>query len=201
VCSIVRQPIYLPGRYDTIVLPVCLMLMAVGLDRLVRVRWWMGSGVAVVLLWLAALSWSPAMGPTVVPDPLNRAAGEELARVAAPGDLVVSTSLRQSVAAYYAYRGGFLGTVTSFPSEITQHPGWYSAPRMLHDRDQLAADGEAVAQCLVAAARAGHGVWILGSAPNEVDDNLWNPLLRLMDIDEARSHPEVGLVRLTLRTN
>lgn len=196
--SAVRQPLYLPGRYDTIVLPLFLMVLAVGFDRLITIRGWLASIAAVCVLVLAALSWAPELGPTMTPDPEDRLAGLDLAREAASGDVVVSLALRETVTAYYASRAGFRGAIISFPSEVTQHPGWYSAERMRARPQQLEADGEAVAGQLIAAARDGHAVWILGESPTDIDRALLDPLMKEMDIDEVASDRDASLVRLKL---
>lgn len=197
--SVLAQPLYLPGRYDTVVLPVFLILLGIGFDRLFRFSR-AGVLVAVVVLgYLAVLSWIPALGPTVAPDPVDQAAGLDLGRDARPGDVVVSTSLRGAVTEYYATRAGFVGAFTTFPSETNQHPGWYSAPRLLRDRNRLAEDGRETAARLAAIGQQGHGVWLVASQPNEIDDALWNPLLEQMDFDQTRSHPDVRLFFLKPR--
>jgi hypothetical protein len=103
------------------------------------------------------------------------------------------------VTEYYATRAGFVGVFTCFPSETNRHPAWYSAPRLLQDRNRLAEDGRETAARLAAIGRQGHGVWILGSKPNEIDDALWNPVLEQMDFDKARSHPDALLFFLKPR--
>jgi hypothetical protein len=181
------------------VLPVFLILLGIGFDRLFGFSRLAGSLAGAVLGCLAILSWIPALGPTVAPDPLDRLAGLDLARDGRPSDVVVCTSLREIVAEYYATRAGFRGTFSCFPSETNEHPGWYSAPRLLQNRARLAEDGRQVASRLAAMGREGHGVWILCSKPNEIDEMLWDPLLEQMDIDHARSHPEALLIYLEPR--
>jgi mannosyltransferase len=199
IYSLVRQPLYLPGRYDTIALPPFLMLLAVGLDRLGEIRRWAGVAAASLLVVLAALSWAPVFGPEQDSDWKDHAAGVALARRGQASDKVVSLRLRKPVTAYYAARGGFAGEITSFPSEVDAHPGWYSADRLRQDPNRLAADGHAVAAELVRAAREGHGVWIVGEDPTDIDHALLDPLFEEMDIDEAASDSESALVRLQLR--
>lgn len=199
--SVFVRPLYLAGRYDTIVLPVFIALMAVGLDRTLQLRRWFGALVSAAIVALACFSWSTSLGPDVVADPLDVAAGQTIARVAKPDDRIVSTFLRQSVVAYYARRGGFRGAISSFPSEISEHPGWYSPMRLLQERTKLEADGKATAQSLVSAARAGHSVWILASQPSEIDDYLFREIVSEMDVDDARSVPQAGVVSLKLRAN
>jgi hypothetical protein len=193
------RPLYLPGRYDTIVLPVFLMLLAIGVDKVMTLKPLLGGAVTAAIVALAGLSLFPALGAPVVDDPLDLAAGQVLAQVAAADDRIISTSLRQQVTAYYAQRAGFRGRLASFPSEITQHSGWYSAARLLGDRARLKADGERVARELIESARQGHTVWILASRPSEIDDYLFEPLLREMEFDDGRSHFDAAVLCLKLR--
>jgi hypothetical protein len=197
--SFARQPLYLPGRYDVIVLPPFLMLLAIGLDRALTVRPRAGLAAVGLLVTLAGMSWAPVFGPVASSDERDRAAGMLLAREAAGADDVVSFSLRKPVTAYYAARGGFAGDVRAFPSEVDAHPGWYSADRLREDRNRLTADGASVAAGLVHAARQGHAVWIVGENPTDIDNALLEPLFRDMDVDEAASDRASGLVRLRLR--
>ena len=197
--SYARQPLYLPGRYDTIVLPPFLMLLAIGLDRLAAWRSRAPAVIAAVMvLGLATLSWTPVFGPVADGDPQDCHAAAKLAKEAGPGDRVVALGMRQAVTAYYAAREGFTGTITSFPTEVTQHPGWYSAARFRADQGRVAADGAALAATLVDAARAGRAVWILADPPNDIDEALWDPLMKSLVIDDDGSDRECLLIRLKL---
>jgi hypothetical protein len=193
--SWVREPVYLVGRYDTFVLPIYLILFAVGLDKIMRVRPWLGGIVVTVVLGLAAtslLTWYR------VPSTADRdvMAAEELARDARPGDLIVATGYRQAVVAYYLDRAGHHAALSAFPFELERHPGWVSPERMLLDPERLISDAATLTERLVAAAKQGHTVWLLSSGHTPVDEYLYRQLARRLVVDETRSESPAALVRL-----
>lgn len=197
--SFVRQPLYLVGRYDTIALPAFLILLAIGLDKIVRVQPWAGAGAAAVILWLAVLSSSNSVGaePFVSEEnSLDLTTARHLARHASPSDPIVTLGFRRPVTAYYLDRAGRDHRMTSFPFEVADHPGWYGAAQMLSDPGRLTGEGQRLAQELVAAARQGRAVWILMSSFVDVDDYLYRALGPHMAIDEARSRRDVGILCL-----
>lgn len=197
--SWLRTPLYLPGRYDSVVLPVFLVLFALGLSAAFRWRRWAGLGLGCAILALAATSWSSSLGELITPDQLDVTAGTLLGRSAGSNDRVISTLLRQNVTRYYAYRSGFAGPFSSFPLETNAHPGWYSRTRLLADTTHLKAEGSQLLADMVADARAGRTIWLLTSPPSPIDDFLLEPLADVLDVDDGRSHPEVGLLCLKLR--
>jgi 4-amino-4-deoxy-L-arabinose transferase-like glycosyltransferase len=199
IYSVAAEPLYLVGRYDTMVLPAFLILLAIGLDRIFDWRAWLGAGIAAALTGLAALSLSTAMGPPEVTDTLDIMAGQVLGRDAAPRDLVVSTGSRQAVTAYYAERGGYRGAFTAFPAEMAEHPGWFSADRLLQDRTGLEREGEERARQLVEAARKGARIWILDSTNAGINQYLFLPLLREMEVDTTRTYRDLALICLKLQ--
>jgi 4-amino-4-deoxy-L-arabinose transferase-like glycosyltransferase len=199
VYSMVRQPLYLPGRYDTIVLPVFLMLLAIGLDRLWDLHRWAGAVCAATVLVLAGLSWAPIFGPVLDAAEADHHAGLLLGERAAAGDRVVTFNLRTPVTAYYAARSGFAGAIHAFPSEVDAHPGWYSAPRLRDDHLRLAADGARVAADLVQAAQHGHAVWVVAEEATDIDNALLDPLLGTLEVDLASSDQASSLVCLRVR--
>jgi mannosyltransferase len=197
--SWVSIPLYLPGRYDTIVLPIFLVLFAVGIDRAWRWKPLAGATAGLIVLVLAAATLSSTLDPSRVSISLDVTAGRRLARVAAPGDRVVATALRQQVTWYYAAQAGFRGTIETFPSEVGEHPGWESPVRMLADPARLQRDGERLTRELSEAAAHGHRIWLLPTAPGPVNDFLLPQLLDLMEPDSQLTFKDAGLVGLRLR--
>lgn len=192
-------PLYLPGRYDTIVLPIFLVLFAVGLDRIWRWRALAGGVLTGGVAILAVLGLSSTLDPAAVPVTRDVAAGHTLARVATETDRVVAAGLRQQVTWYYARRSGFRGTIRTFPTEVDGHPGWESPARMLADPGRLQQDAESLTGELVAAARQGHRVWVLPTARGPVNDFFFPLLFREMEPDPALTFQDAGLVGLRLR--
>ena len=194
--SSLRQPVYFVGRYDTIVLPAFLILAAMGLDELLRLRWWIGASACVTVLALSSLSFVVVERIAVFPNEEDRRAAEHIAREAQPSDPIVTTGLRRAVFAYYLDRAAHSSALTSFPPEVAEHPGWYSAERMLTDRASLAQDGERVAADLISRARQGSRVWILASGPNEVDAYLYRTLLTALVLDRPASREDLQVLCL-----
>jgi uncharacterized membrane protein len=194
------QPLYVVGRYDTIVLPVFLILMAVGLDNVLRIRWWLGVPICVVLLGFSMASFVSAVsGTTLPPSEEDRVAATHIAAQAAPTDLIVTTGYRRAVLAYYLDRAGHPANVLSFPAETANHPGWYSADRLLAHPGRLAQEGQHLVAKLESHARQGARVWIVASGDNEVDAFLLRPLVSIFAPDGSRSSQDCAVLCLELR--
>ncbi len=190
-------PVYLVGRYDTIVLPVFLILIAGGLDRLFRVSRWMGGAELVIALAVAVVSSWPALGVSIVPDADDVEAARDLTARAAPGDPIVYTGYRGPVVAYYLSRAGHAATLSPFPTELGEHPCWFSEVRILQRPDLLIDEANRLVTNLVA---SHHTVWLLGSGANLIDNRLYTPLLKRFVVDPARSDDASHLYALTARS-
>jgi hypothetical protein len=198
--SWLRVPLYLVGRYDTVVLPVCLMLIAVGLEALLRRFAATGWLTGAVLAGLAVASSLPALGfghPVALAQMAEVSPAEFLAGAAQTDDLIVTTGLRRAVVAYYLDRAHHAADVRSFPAEISDHPGWYSASRMLRDRPRLVADAHDLSEALATAVQHGHTVWLLDSPTNDIDTLLGRQLGPHVRVDPSRTHREWRLFCLT----
>jgi hypothetical protein len=190
IYSLVRTPIYLVGRYDTIVLPVFLMLLGVGLDNAFRARAWLG---VTMTLGLAAISSSTTFAADVVEEPDEVLAAEYLNLHAVSSDEIVATGQRQAIVAFYMDRAGHHRSFRSFPFETSDHPGWYSPERMLRDSDRLTREGAQLSVIFEAAAAQGHGIWVLATGPNAIDRHLYAALQGHLVIDEERSRRDIGV--------
>jgi 4-amino-4-deoxy-L-arabinose transferase-like glycosyltransferase len=193
--SLLGQPLYLVGRYDTIVLPVFLVLLAVGIDRTFDTRSWIGWAVVAGVVGLAGVSLSPALAVTL-PDTEDVLAARYLITAAAPDDRIVSTGDRRAIVSYYLDRAGHRARLTSFPAEVGGHPGWYSGARLLLDRDRLAKEGQALADELATGVH-GQCRWVLTQPPNDVDRYLFRPLVGQLAIDERRSRRDWRVICVT----
>jgi hypothetical protein len=197
--SALVQPVYLVGRYDTIVLPAFLILMGVGLDRLLRARWWIGAPVVVVVLWLGVTWFAAVARNTTYVDTDERLAAAFIAEHAKASDPIVTTGFRRAVFAYYLDRAAHPAMIFSFPSEVAEHPGWYRADRLLADPASLARDGANLAKELISRAQQGQSVWILSSDPSEVDTFLYRDLSTALTIDNVRSRQDLQVLCLRLK--
>jgi hypothetical protein len=193
VYSLVLSPLYLVGRYDTIALPVFLILLAIGLDHAFAVRVWLGSALAAAVLGLAALSSATTIAADFVAEPEQLMAAQYLNGHAAPADEIVSLGLSQAVVAFYMDRVGHHRDFRSFPFEMSEHPGWSSPQRMLRDSGRLEREGAQLAAVLETAAAHGHGVWLLAAGPNPVDDYLYAALQGHLVINETRTQADIGV--------
>ena len=197
VWSSLREPIYLVGRYDTIVLPAFLMLLAAGLDRAWSANRWVGATATAVIVLGGASAVATAVAHTGEADADARAA-QRLVREAGAGDHVVVTGLRRSVVEYYLAQAGRTPVLRSYPEELGQHPGWESQTRLLGDRGALVKEAREVERELERTLGSGHRAWILESGPNPVDDYLFRGLTDRLKVDEASSDPASGVISIRL---
>jgi 4-amino-4-deoxy-L-arabinose transferase-like glycosyltransferase len=194
--SFVRQPIYLVGRYDTIVLPAFLLLFAAGLDRTLQANRWLGCAVAV---FVAGFSVAAVHAELRFPGTDSDAsAAEQLVRVAEPGDQIVATGYRRAVVEYYLSRAGRHPTLWSFPFELASHPGWSSTNRLLDNPSALERDASTITTRVHDALEAGHKAWVLSSGTNPVDDYFYRSSIGRLTVDTAASDPAAGVMRLAL---
>ena len=194
--SLLFVPMYVVGRYDTIVLPVFLIVFAVGLDCVHRWRPIAGWAALALTAALGILThWTTLSGP--VPDDMGRIAAYHLASEAAVSDPIIATGYRRLVVAYYLDRLDHRMEIRSYPPEVGQHPGWFSVARLLSDPTRLAREAQQMADSVRPDA-AGRHLWLLISTRNDVDTYLDDELLSGFSIDEERTHRECGLICLTL---
>jgi 4-amino-4-deoxy-L-arabinose transferase-like glycosyltransferase len=195
--SAIRQPLYVVGRYDTIVLPAFLILIAVGLDRLLVRRWlWLGVPVAGAIACLTVFWFGAAARNTQFLGDRDRQAAEYVSARAKPGEVIVATGLRLAAVQYYLDRAGLKVTVLSFPSALAEHPGYFSEDRALADQQALGAEGERLAATLVAKGTQDTHIWIVGSGLSEVDPFLYRHLLPDLAGDRYCSRLDLDVVCL-----
>ena len=198
VSSLLFEPLYMVGRYDTIVLPVFLIVFAVGIDCVYRWRPIAGSAALALTAALGIQThWTSLSGP--VPDDMGRIAAYNLASEAAVSDPIIATGYRRLVVAYYLDRLDHRMEIRSYPPEVGEHPGWYSAARLLSDRTRLAREAQQLSESVQRDA-AGRRLWLLISPRNDIDTYLDDALMGPFSIDEERTHRECGLICLTLPT-
>lgn len=156
VATVLLRPVYAPDRADVLLLPAAVVVAGYGARRLGRA----GLVLALVLAagggWqsLTALRrWEQApQGPAVD-------AAAAVARVARPGDLVVTTGwwLLDVRHALGPLEAGLQWT--TFPSAVAAHPGWYDDGGAQRAADEL----PLLARRLAAVRASGRAVWLLRS--------------------------------------
>lgn len=167
--SALLRPVYAPGRADVLLIPAALLVVTAGVGG--RRRRWVVAGGVLLALGGAAVSAASLVLWAGQPAPPSTAAARALARVARPGDVVVTTGW------YLLDVRSELGPLAhelrwlSFPGEAARHPGWYD------DRRALAAAAEvpALTRRLAAARRRGRRVWLLRT-PGLASNRLLEPL-------------------------
>lgn len=196
--SFLRQPIYLVGRYDIIALPPFLILYALGLEKLLR-RPFTGVGVLVIVVVgvLTAVHLNAASRP--LPDLIYNREWHELAKYlqnqVKPDEPIVFVGDCRSVVEYQLHRTRRPFTLISYPDVLSEIPGSFDP----NNADFAALDKEAqgLAERLIAKVNQGAAVWLVHYAqPGKT--YLIDRLIDL-DIDEARSRPDLFLFCLVAR--
>lgn len=153
--SLLGRPIYFLGRYEIMVLPMMIAVVAAALALLVPPR----PAAAIVGAWgivLATLSWNYTSAVRrTYPEPT-------MARALAPalraGDRVVFTGLFRATTEYYLRRAGAIAyEAASFPPDVAGHLGWHWDD--LYDVNDPALQAAAQRLCPT----PGHRAWVVGS--------------------------------------
>jgi hypothetical protein len=142
--SVVRQPIYLVGRYDLIGLAGCSGLVGAAclaawrlLQRLSRAA---SLAVPAVLVVLGTFSLYPAIEQTAtgLHANLESERGELLASKLRTGDLLIATGLEGAKVAYQMIQNGLDCDLITFPLDTRAHFGWLDRQYFLPGgRDKL----------------------------------------------------------------
>ena len=177
----VLKPIYWPGRYTIIGLaPLAVFLGATVAQSAPRPPLMLLC--TAVLLTLTAVqimtreyNWefeTPA-------EQSDRATTQYLVQHAAPGDVLLFTSLSRAAVDYYLHRFHMEGRFIelSFPDEISTHLSWRDNAAVLQRRDSLELEANGVVAMLENLLREdGRRIWLLYGADREVSDILKDKL-------------------------
>ncbi len=133
------RAIFHAGRHDVYALGGLCLLLATGLDGLIRhraVRWRALAAVAILAVAVGAIFRLNALhtAPTTAG---HQAAGDWIARHAGPQDRVLAMGILRLVTQHYARLGGSQATFTSFPASTDGHPGWSDVMTLIEDQDAL----------------------------------------------------------------
>jgi hypothetical protein len=177
--AIGHRPIYSLGRYEIMVLPLIVAVVASAAALLFPWRWSAALMVAWVLL-LAALAWNYTSAVhRTNPEPIM---ARTLAPALRPGDRVVFTGLFRATAEYYLRRSGAPPYVAaSFPPDVAQHLGWHFDD--LYDVNDPALAEEARRNCPAPGGRT----WVVGS-----NDPTTFLLLRVLQTCSSMTKPFVA---------
>ncbi len=170
------KPIYYPGRYTTVAFPALVVLLGAVLARFVPRL----PALALCFIMLAgggiaaALTRGGTALPNLSPGESDRTTAFYLASHAAPGDLVIFTSLTRPTTDYYLARLGASGRFleTSFPREIDAHGGWRDNHAMLEHRTDLCSEASELTARVAELARRSHRIWLYYGFDREVSDIL-----------------------------
>lgn len=152
IYSAAVRPVYLLGRYEIMVLPVLLAVLAGPAAGAAPRR----GRIALVAAWVAGLATlSLAYSGSVQ----RRFPEKEMALRLAPelreGDRVVFCGLYRAATEYYLRRSGAVFEAASFPPDAARHLGWF------HDRLYSPDDPGLAAAARAECPRPGARVWIV----------------------------------------
>ncbi len=159
--SLAIEPIYVVGRYDTLVYPALLGVLGVGCARLAGRPARRGGGIAVsigllmVPLGITGLCVGLRLLPLAENQPHQpqQARGKVLKDYVRPGDLIVCLGLEGAKILYQMRRHAIPGTLLTYPLATHNHLGYFDPEGAATDPDLLARDAEAILEAF----RAGDG--------------------------------------------
>ncbi len=150
--SVMKMPIFWPGRYDCISVPFFALFAAsilFSLPRRPRILFqFLLAGLCATYFVRAVqasdkVKWLPTLDPVPLED---RAAGRAICRRSAPGDFVIYTGLSRAAVSYYLQRfkcGEKLKQI-SYPAEFAQHLGWQDERRNYSQEPSARHEAESV---------------------------------------------------------
>jgi mannosyltransferase len=161
ICAV--KPIYWPGRYAIIALPALAALLGTTLPALPRP---LLSGLCLLLMGFEVathVAQRDAVPEAQLPEgQSDRTTASFLLQHAAPGDVIVFTSLTRAAADYYFRRAqaGKRFVEISFPQEVAEHLGWANPTVQPARQAALEAEAAATTGRLREIAAAGRKVWL-----------------------------------------
>ena len=167
--SLVLHPIYVVGRYDTLIYPAFLGLAGLGAERMRealarRARPLLG--LLLIVAPLVGLSLKE-MGPRLAARPNESIYHPQAARARVlkdflkPGDQVVCLGLEGSKVIYETMRAGVKTPIKTFPLETLRHLGYFSPGEVLRHPERLARDAREILDGFAPRAREGRRLWVM----------------------------------------
>ena len=132
-------------------------------------------------------------------DPLSQQfedVAQHLLKHRKPGERMILFGIARANVEYTLNRAGCHDSMTTFPSSLYLHPGWYDEAGLLKEESQLQREGQEVAKELADSIPAGQGFWIVRSLFERVDFHLITPLLEHFELDQQRSSTDAPVFRL-----
>lgn len=163
VSSMIGEPIYTPGRYDSPALPTFTLLVGCSAAALLPAR-----GALLVPVAAAIVAIGPINGAWLDHRSQERSMSRFVREQVQPGDAFVITGLLRLTFVHYLTQWGAQVRFFSYPSDLEIHPSWIDLSS--YTDDELARDADKVADAAVVASLAppappappGHGrVWLL----------------------------------------
>ena len=157
--SVAWRPIFLVGRYETLVFPAFALLLACGMEKLVAARPSLGTVAIGSWCALAVLSLVAYHRVPIIEDERQSAAW--ILANARPHDTFVFPGYARAVPEYYLRRAGFSGARVSFPLEVGQHMGWFDVAAAVKNPRRTQSEALALAEELRGAVSLGGRVFVL----------------------------------------
>ena len=172
--SVLFQPVHIPGRTDQAYLPLCALLMALGIEGL-KPRFLEGAMLLVGMIGSLTILQIYHDYPTKND---SRTYLWELQANLNPGDIVITTGLTWAETAYYLERWDVPATVLPFPKSVEDHPGYLNYQEMMKDPGRLYADAEDLAQICKETLGPDNAIFLLYLNPLNVNGIVAERLMR-----------------------
>lgn len=161
------SPIYVAGRYEIIVLPAFLILVAI---------WWSRINFYILIIAFAILIGTTINIVNMEKDNiLNQKSNDKIVVTqilerAENNDLIITTDLSWAVVYYYVnkLKNQKNIPVQSFPEEIESHPGWKNMKEMLAKKETYKTEAVELVKEIKTNKKIKQ-VWVVYNSNNEID--------------------------------
>ncbi len=186
------RPLYLVGRYDSLVFPAFCLLVGVG--ALAAAKWHrLSSAVVVLLLAVMAIS-SLVPYYQVTPRSQSKETARYLEQHAGADDIVVFLGLSRAPIQYYLQRHAVELELMSFPRSTEDHMGIFNAEELLKRPEQLEFDAVAIRQHALMTLKSTDKLWVVYQPAEAVNAFLRRELQRNFISVEDLSDQRLGVL-------
>jgi uncharacterized membrane protein len=159
------RPVYYPGRYTMILAVPLAALLGILFTSMLRKRFLVALAMWIIIyqcVWHVRHRQMLTELTEWGSNPGDRSATQFLLTNAAPGDVIVFTSLTRATADYYFRRAHIAGRFVeiSFPAEVDAHLGWLDGTVSPERERLLAIEAAATISRLRELAGSGAHVWV-----------------------------------------
>lgn len=149
------KPIYEPGRYDIIGLPLLILFFSWAFSK-IKNRW----SILLLILFYLAQTFSyqlkcrrptpPAPCGSYLPPFNDKVIARKLSRIISPDDVIIYSGLSRLSTEYYLGQYGVRVKRTfMFPKQLENHPGWLDLDGLLADTGSLEGEARSIADSVL----------------------------------------------------